>query len=101
MLQTWESLLPFLNSAPFSAARVRPLHYGYDNLSYSWADGSVLHAMLRLYRPRKLIEIGSGWSSACTIDTVERYLDRSCELTFIEPNAQLLRDLTDNAGAGL
>jgi predicted O-methyltransferase YrrM len=101
ILQTWNSLLPFLNGAPFGAERARPLRYGYDNLNYSWGDGSVLHAMLRLYRPRKLIEIGSGWSSACTIDTVERYLDGSCELTFIEPHPKLLRDLVGDAGASV
>jgi hypothetical protein len=49
--------------------------------------------MLRLHRPRRFIEIGSGWSSACALDTIEHYLDGNCHLTFIEPYPQLLRDL--------
>jgi hypothetical protein len=49
--------------------------------------------MIRRFRPQRLIEIGSGWSSACSMDTVERYLDGACELTFIEPHPELLHRL--------
>jgi hypothetical protein len=97
LLRGWDRLLPFLRSAPFQAERVGPYRYAYDNANYCWGDGSVLHAMLRLYRPKKLIEIGSGWSSACTIDTVQHYLDGACELTFVEPHPGLLRDLIGDA----
>lgn len=48
--------------------------------------------MIRLYRPARFIEIGSGWSSACTVDTVLHYLT-GCDLTLIEPHAELLRNL--------
>src|SRR5262249_750673 len=76
--------------------RTPPLRYHFENPSYSWGDGSVLHAMLRLLRPRRLIEIGSGWTSACTLDTVQNYLNGNCHVTFIEPFPQLLRELVPN-----
>jgi predicted O-methyltransferase YrrM len=60
---------------------------------YSWGDGCILHSMLRNYRPRKIIEIGSGWSSACIADTAEHFLDNSCDITFVEPFPQVLREL--------
>ncbi len=93
MIRTWQRLLPFLVSVPFTAARRAELRYYFDNPTYSWGDGSILHAMLRFYRPQRIIEIGSGWSSACTLDTVDRYLDGACEMTFVDPNPRLLRDL--------
>jgi predicted O-methyltransferase YrrM len=67
--------------------------YAFDNPAYSWGDGSGLHAMLRHHRPKRIIEIGSGWSSACMVDTVEHYLDGACSLTFVEPNPALVREL--------
>jgi hypothetical protein len=93
MIRTWQRLLPFLATVPFTGPKLPGLRYYFDNPSYSWGDGSILHAMLRLYRPKRLIEIGSGWSSACTLDTVERYLSGTCEVTFIDPYPHLLRDL--------
>ena len=76
MVKLWRTLLPFLSTAPFQDNVSPPLHYAFINPSYSWGDGSILHAMLRHYKPRRFIEIGSGWSSACTIDTVERFLSQ-------------------------
>ena len=95
MVATWRALLPFLGSIPFTAEKSSGLRYAFVNPHYSWGDGSILHAMLRHLRPKRLIEIGSGWSSACTLDTVERYLDGNCELTFIDPHPELLHSLID------
>ena len=45
----------------------------------------TLDSMLRLHRPARVVEVGSGFSSALMLDTNERFLDRSTQLTFIEP----------------
>jgi SAM-dependent methyltransferase len=97
MIRTWTALLPSLTTVPFSDSKSAGFRYYFDNPSYSWGDGSVLHAMIRVYRPKRIIEIGSGWSSACTLDTVERYLEGACDLTFIDPYPQLLRDIIGDA----
>ncbi len=93
MIEVWQDLLPFLQSIPFPDDKTPDFRYAFNNPAYSWGDGSILHAMLRLHRPKRLVEVGSGWSSACSLDTVERYLGNECELTFIEPFPQLLRRL--------
>ncbi len=93
MIDVWNALLPFLTTAPFAQSATPGLRYAFDNPAYSWADGSILHAMLRRYRPSRVIEIGSGWSSVCMVDTIEHYFDSDCELTFIEPYSRLLHDL--------
>ncbi|RBP14074.1 uncharacterized protein DUF4214 [Roseiarcus fermentans] len=90
MLDAWRTFLPFLATIPFGASPGDGLRYGFDNPAYAWGDGSVLHAMLRRNRPKRLIEIGSGWSSACTIDTIERFFETPCQVTFIEPYPELL-----------
>lgn len=71
--------------------------YFFENPAYSWSDGMVLHALLRHLRPRHVIEVGSGYSSAMTLDTTERWLDAGSdgpvEVTFVEPYSELLRSL--------
>jgi hypothetical protein len=41
--------------------------------------------MLRYSRPRRLIEVGSGYSSQVTLETNRRFLGNSIECVFIEP----------------
>lgn len=93
MVRTWRQLLPFMQSLPFAERPGSGFRYGFVNPYYSWGDGSILHAMIRLHRPQRIIEIGSGWSSACIADTAKHFLDGNCELTFIEPYPERLREV--------
>lgn len=81
---------------PFADEPSPGVRYGFANDMFSHGDGLVLHGLLRRLRPRRIVEIGSGWSSALMLDTDERYLGGETELTFIEPNPErllgLLRD---------
>lgn len=69
------------------------LRHRYGNLSLSAADAIGLHCMLRILKPKKMIEVGSGFTSAVTLDTNEFYLDNNIELTFIEPYSTLLKSI--------
>jgi methyltransferase family protein len=93
LVAEWRALAPLMAEAPFRAERHAHYKYGYTNPAYSWGDASVLHAILRKYRPRRLIEIGSGWSSACSVDTVGHSLDGNCDVTLIEPYPALVQEL--------
>jgi predicted O-methyltransferase YrrM len=93
MAQAWMAFLPFMLSCPFGEKPGGGFRYGFINPMYSWGDGCILYSMLRYYRPRRIIEIGSGWSSACIVDTAEHFLDKHCDITFIEPFPQTLREV--------
>lgn len=67
--------------------------YWFNNLFYGYGDGIVLFGMTRHFAPRRIIEVGSGFSSALLLDTVERFGDRATELTFIEPYPDRLQQL--------
>jgi hypothetical protein len=67
--------------------------YRYANEFYSWADGIVLHCMLRHLRPRRVVEVGSGFSSAVVLDTDDMFLGGSMACTFIDPYPERLRGL--------
>lgn len=55
-----------------------------DNGMYGRADAAVLHAMLRHHRPARMLEVGSGYSTAVALDVVERHLP-DLRITCVEP----------------
>jgi predicted O-methyltransferase YrrM len=80
-------------SFPHEADGERRYFSGTGNFAYGIGDAMMLHAMLRHARPRRLIEVGSGFSSCMTLDTNELFLDGSMAITFIEPYPELLYSL--------
>ncbi|MBI5256222.1 MAG: class I SAM-dependent methyltransferase [Burkholderiales bacterium] len=78
---------------PFGEQATEGLRYHFDNPSYAYSDGILLHCMLRHLRPQRLVEIGSGFSSCVTLDTNERFLGGALQTTFIEPYPALLMSL--------
>lgn len=67
--------------------------YFYENPAYSWSDGIVLHSMLRTLQPNRVLEVGSGYSSAMILDTIEHWLGDQSHLTCIDPHPELLHSL--------
>lgn len=66
-----------------------PLEFSYLNLSFGAGDAEVLYSMIRHFRPRRIIEIGSGNSTLMAASAIRRnHAEGSgpaCEHTCIEP----------------
>lgn len=62
------------------------------DIMYGLADAAIYYAMLRLFQPSRIIEVGSGYSTAVALDTIESF-GISTSLTCVEPNASRLRSL--------
>jgi len=92
-LKLLESMLGFYDELPFTAEKQDGLRYYYDNPAFGHFDAILLYCMIRHLRPGRMIEVGSGFSSALILDTNERFLDGSMDLTFIEPHPELLCSL--------
>jgi len=67
--------------------------YFFENPNYGYADGVFLYCMIRYLKPKRIIEVGSGYSSCMMLDTNELFFDESIEFTFIDPHPQMLRAL--------
>jgi hypothetical protein len=66
------------------------LRYYYDNTSYGFGDAFVYWGMLCESRPHRIIEIGSGFTSALALDAIDILgMDTLC--TFIDPYPDLLK----------
>ena len=78
---------------PFPAEPTPGRRFYFNNLSYGAYDALMLYGMLREARPRRIIEVGSGFSSAVMLDVNELVLGHSIEFTFIDPEMKRLREL--------
>ena len=66
-----------------------PYQYYTTNGNFRSVDGEILYCMIRHFKPKKIIEIGSGYSTYCSAHAIlknkEIYEDYDCELIAIEP----------------
>lgn len=88
-----ERFVPFYAEIPFAPEQTPGLRYRFENGAYSYADAIMLYCMLRHAQPKRVIEIGSGHSSAAALDTSERFFDNRIETAFVEPYPDLLLSL--------
>lgn len=78
---------------PFSSGPTPGLRYQFANDFFGYGDGLVYYCMLRSVRPRRIVEVGSGWSSALALDVDDNFLGAATEMTFIEPYPERLAQL--------
>ena len=88
-----EKFREFYREQPFPEKATEGRRYYLDNPSYGHFDAIMLYCMLREAQPRRVIEVGSGFSSAAMLDANERSFAGKIEFTFIDPDMKRLRPL--------
>lgn len=83
----------YVKEMPFTDTTTAGQRYGFDNPFFSYGDGLALYSMLRHVRPCRVVEIGSGWSSALMLDVNDAFLGGETSFTFIEPYPERLKSL--------
>ncbi len=78
---------------PFKPEKTIGLRYYYENPAYSYGDAILSHCMIRHLKPKRILEIGSGFSSCMILDTNELFFGGTIATTLIEPHPELLRSL--------
>ncbi|MFB2771543.1 class I SAM-dependent methyltransferase [Pelatocladus sp. BLCC-F211] len=92
-LKMLELLALYYEELPFPEQPSTSSRYYYQNQFFCYSDAIILYAMLRHFKPKKVIEIGSGFSSAVMLDTNETFLANVTNFTFIEPYPERLYSL--------
>ena len=88
-----KSLSAYYGELPFSKEKNGNLRYQFENNFYSYTDGIVLYSMMRHFKPKRIIEVGSGHSSALMMDVNELFFGNTIRLNFIEPYPERLFSL--------
>jgi len=90
----------FYKEIPFQEEKVNSFRYYFQNPAFSFSDGIILYSFIRHFRPSKIIEVGSGFSSALILDTLDQITHTDVDVTFIEPYAYLLNALLSDKDKG-
>lgn len=88
-----EEYSQFYSSLPWSDQQQPDLRYYYRQEWFCYADAISLYSHLRHQPPNRIVEVGSGFSSAVILDTSEKFLANRPEITLIEPNPSRLLSL--------
>ena len=92
-----ELLEKFKELAPYEwgseKGDIQKNHYYYNNSMFGKESADCLQCMMRVIKPKKIIEIGSGFSTAVMLDINNDYFDGNIEISCIEPNANRLKSL--------
>ena len=80
-----DELAPALARWPHGdPAEGRGWRFRPDNAFFGWTDSQLWYALLATRRPRRVVEVGSGWSTALLLDACDRE-DLDTRVTAIEP----------------
>ena len=78
---------------PFKDERQPNIRFNYVNNYYCHTDAIVLYSVIRHFKPKRIVEIGSGFSSAVMLDTNEFFFNNEIQLTFIDPHLGRLNSI--------
>lgn len=96
-LHLLKNFTQYYNEIFFPAEKQENSRYYYNNDFYPFTDGAILYSMMRHLKPRRIIEIGSGFSSAIMMDVNDRFFNGQVKLDFIEPYPDRLISLMKEA----
>lgn len=93
----------------FPFTKTEKIEYYYDNSSYESGDAEYLYSMVRLFKPKRIVEIGSGFSTLMIQNAIKANkladFKYSCDHICIEPyempwlaelEVNLKRELVEN-----
>lgn len=94
--QLLQELEQFTSAIEYSKYQKVDERYYSENNFFNITDAAFCELLLRYFRPRSVIEVGSGFSSALMMDTNRKYFGNAIDLTFIEPYPERLNSLMSN-----
>lgn len=90
MVKKFNMLKKYFKDFDYPTKENKRSRYYIKNVSYPITDALVLFSMIRNLKPKRIIEIGSGFTSALMMDVNERFFNNKINITFVEPYPDLL-----------
>lgn len=85
MHATFANLMRWYAEMPFPVEKAEGLRYYFENPAFSYADAFVLYGMIRTLRPKRIVEIGCGYSTCVIFDTLDRFMEPRPEISCFDP----------------
>ncbi len=90
----------YYSEIPFSEQKSQGCRYFYDQQCFHHADAVFHYSFLAHIKPKRIIEVGCGYSSAVILDAIDRAFDHRPQVTFIEPYPERLRSIFQPSDEG-
>lgn len=84
-IELYHDLSRFYAEFPYIGENLGAMKYAVQNLWFGLGDAFWLYSMMRNFMPKRIIEVGSGYSSCVMLDTNKYFLNHQVQLVFIEP----------------
>lgn len=78
-------LAQFYDDFDWPEKRTEGRRFYWGQTFFGRGDAAALYCMLRHLQPRRIVEVGSGFSSGLMLDVRDRFLGQDVHLTFIDP----------------
>jgi hypothetical protein len=85
--ETFERIAAAAAGQPWGEQPQGNLRYGFDNETFGPGESLVLWGMFCDLAPRRVIEVGAGWSTRAILDIRDLVLEGNLDITAIEPYA--------------
>ena len=92
MLAFWDKNIGSFR-ATFADDKQIDARFYFNGGPFPYGDAATLHAMIGHFRPRNIVEIGSGFSTACMLDSADIHGNSELKITCIEPFPDRLKSL--------
>jgi predicted O-methyltransferase YrrM len=87
-----ENFKNYYNNIPYDFINASPsdTRYQVKGAWYRNSDVVMLYSMMRHFKPKRIIEVGSGYSSAVMLDINDMFLHSQTTMSFIDPHPERL-----------
>ena len=83
----------YFSEMPFPENKHSSQRYYFSNDFFCHGDTIILYSLIRHFKPGKIVEVGSGFSSAAMLDVNDLFFDKKVKFKFIEPYPERLLSL--------
>lgn len=92
-LELIKELATYYSEIPFTEKIITGNRYFYSNPFFGHGSSIILYSLIRHFKPSKIVEVGSGYSSAAMLDVNDKFFDGKIQITFVEPYPERLYSL--------
>lgn len=89
-LELISQFIQYYPELPYTQEKDPLVRYYFHNDYYTHNDAVVLYSLMRHIKPKRIIEIGSGFTSAVMLDTNQLFFGNVIRLCFIDPYPERL-----------
>lgn len=90
MVKEFNNLKKYFPEFDYPKTKDEKHRFYSKNTAISMMDALILFSMMKSKRPQRIIEIGSGFTSALMMDVNEKFFNNKIDITFIEPFPEVL-----------